>query len=555
MDSLEKYCCIVPASYKENKNLISLFIVAEQTTATNQNINENTSVDGDADDADDNDMDNGDQNDSSPTDENENGYHEINPEVINLRYLPNKDFSLSKALQQCALLSVAGMPSHLGGDARIDYLSHTLGQDESITRVLGGLLTFAIDNNIFGPIESGDDVIHVDTLSYRNFCNTMRCSLSTMRALSVFSNDVHPIGRGSLRGKEGLSLFGILKSHTRTSTSRHLLRSWLLYPSTSVKVLQERQCIVVSFRHKSSRPHLGSLRSALRGVRNVPVLFKHVRKSASRINDFSGLRSSALSFGLILETMKNVIQIDEASLETRLVKKMLEIDEAIFRHVIELIDSVVNFEDSKLSGRLVVVHGYSEELDEMRRLYAGLDDFLTRVGTEEMQIFQERHPDVPLESLKFTYEPQIGFLLAISSRNCEKIGTSNMEALGLSFLSSDERTHFFKNERCRELDEEIGDIHGAIRDLEDRAFLDLEGKLLENATPLILMYEHCQELDCLQAFASAADEYSWIMPKIQDNCEGLTIVDGRHALLDLTVPCFVPNSTRMKTGDINIITG
>ena len=552
---MEKHYCIVPASYKENKNLISLFTVVEQTTVTNQNVNENTGVNSDTNDADNNDMDNGEQNNSLPVDENENEYHETTPAVVNLRYLPNKDFCLSKALQQCALLSITGMPSHLSGEARIDYLSHTLGEDESIIRVLGGLLTFAIDNNIFGPVESGDDVIHVDNLSHRNFCDTMRCSLSTLRALSVFSNDVHPIGRGSLRGKEGLSLFGILKSHTRTSISRHLLRSWLLYPSTSVQVLHERQKVVTSFRHKSSRPHLGSLRSALRGVRNVTVLFGHLRKSASRINDFSSLRFSALSFGIILETMKSVTQIDEASLETKLVKTMLDIDEAVFRQVIELIDAVVNFEDSKLSGRLVVVHGYSEELDDMRRMYAGLDDFLTRVGVEEMQIFQERHPDVPLDSFKFTYEPQIGFLLAIPSEDCEEIGGGSMEALGLSFLSSDEHTHIFKNERCRKLDEEIGDIHGAIRDLEDQAFLELEGKLLENAAPLILMYKLCQELDCLQAFASAADEYSWIMPRIQNDCQGLMIVDGRHALLDLTVPCFVPNSTKMKTGDINIITG
>lgn len=487
-----------------------------------------------------------------------NSSHDVGEAIndLSVSFIPNSEFGLGKAGELCALLTIVGMPQQLDPEGRMAFLSYVLGEDGSIIRTVGGLLSFILQNGVLGSISEDDETIHINAISHKNFCDVVQINRTTLLALHVFSHETHPVGRGSMKAKEGLSLFGIIKPHIKTVGGRSLLRSWLHYPTTNIDEIQQRQLLVQSLREGSNHAFLTTVKDALRGVKNVPGVIYRLRRVSADIGDWKALYSSTRSFIVILETLKVVAQQKPSLARSPVVTRAGSFEESHLRDIAGWMDAIIDFDESCASGKLVVAPGFSEEIDEMKRCYSGLDDFLTSVGVQELEKFVEQGLAQLLESLQFTYQPQIGYLVVLSEKSCDAIGFERLEGFGFSFVfsSADEGFHF-KNDRCRELDEELGDIHGAILDLEAKAYRYLEEKVFECTVTLLGMSKVSIELDCLQALACSANEFSWTMPDISEEYDCLNIEEGRHALVELTVPSFVPNSTRMKFGDVHILTG
>eukprot|EP00058_Branchiostoma_floridae_P015897 XP_002601385.1 hypothetical protein BRAFLDRAFT_103449 [Branchiostoma floridae] len=68
----------------------------------------------------------------------------------------------------------------------------------------------------------------------------------------------------------------------------------------------------------------------------------------------------------------------------------------------------VDFEESTIHNRLVVKPHVDPELDEKKRTYNGLPDFMTRVAREELNKL-----DASITECNVIYLPQLGYLLAI----------------------------------------------------------------------------------------------------------------------------------------------
>lgn len=473
-------------------------------------------------------------------------------------FLANSEFGLTKSTELCGFVNLRGTPEHLAPTERFAYLSHLLGEEECILRAVGGLLSFIVQNGVLGTLAAGNDneSITINAVRNHNFCDVTNISPTTLRALQVFSQDTHPVGRGSLTPKEGLSLFGILKSHVKTAAARKLLKVWLLYPSTDLETITQRQFVVEVLRRSPNSAVLQALKDALRGVKNAPGVLWRLKKIRGGINDWKRLFSSLKSYVIVIDTLKIAIQQNEDLVRSPLFAKAMTISESHLRECVSWIDAVVDFEESTASGKLVVAQGFSEEIDEMKRCLSGLDDFLTSVGVEEHAKFLEMEDPPCLNSLWFTYQPQIGYLVLLSEGDVDSMGIETLEQHGMSFVySSPDQGYHFKNDRCRQLDDDLGDIYGAIMDLEAKAYRYLESKVFALSAAIFEVASLVRELDCLQAFACVANEYSWTKPTFSEDAKGLVIEDGRHPLIELIVSSFVPNQTNLKRGDIQIVTG
>lgn len=480
---------------------------------------------------------------------------EFRPET-SISFLPNGDFSLKKSRELCPLLSILDMPKNLSSQARMQYLSHIVEGDNLIIRAIGGLLAFILQQGVLGILQQNSDDICINAISRKNLCNLLRISPATQRSLNIFSYEAHPLGRGGLTAKEGLSLFGILKSHVKTAGARNLLRSWLLHPLTDVSKIRERQLLVRTLKDNGKRTFLITIRDALRGVKNVSGLLARLRRCSTDINDWNALHSSAVAFIVIIEALRAAVRQNSNLQESSLVSSVLGVTESHIRDVARWIESVVDFEESREGGRLIVSAGFSSHIDDLKRTYSGLDELLRRIGIEELSKTAAGDTIIRFKSCDFKYIPHIGFLIAIPPLECEQIGMVKLEEHGFQFIfSSDDTSYHFKNKRCLELDEEIGDIYGNIIELESQAFSYLGGKILEYSSTLLQMDMIVKELDCLQAFAVAANEYSWNIPDVLEDGLGIEIEDGRHPLMELNVSTFVPNSTRMRFGDVHVLSG
>jgi DNA mismatch repair protein MSH5 len=112
------------------------------------------------------------------------------------------------------------------------------------------------------------------------------------------------------------------------------------------------------------------------------------------------------------------------------------------------------------------------------------------------------------------------------------------------FFFNTEEFVYWKNTRMRQLDNELGDIHSAIADLESAIIRDVEAKLLKMKHELIVSSITIAEFDCLIAFATSASQFNLVRPTIVDE-KVINIKNGRHPLQALCVDLFVPNSTAM----------
>eukprot|EP00178_Gracilaria_changii_P024638 TRINITY_DN743_c0_g4_i1.p1 TRINITY_DN743_c0_g4~~TRINITY_DN743_c0_g4_i1.p1 ORF type:complete len:726 (-),score=78.13 TRINITY_DN743_c0_g4_i1:4338-6515(-) len=448
------------------------------------------------------------------------------------------------------------MPKNLTPASRLLYLSHVLGGENVIIRAVGGLLSFILQQGVLGALQNTSDEICINAIYPKNFSKAMRISPIVSQGLHIFNHELHPLGRGSLQGKEGVSLYGILKGHVKTAAGRHLLRSWLLYPSTDLKQIQERQYCVQTLRSNSRRALLTTMRDALSGIKNVEGILGRIRGHSAEALDWKAIHSSISSFIFIMEALKTAAQQDERLSHSSLITRALLVNESHLRQPTRWIESAVDFDECKATGRLVVAAGFSTEIDDLKRTYSGLDDFLTNVGMNELARMAESNQSLQIKSFNFKYQTQIGFLIAIPDQECEEIGIDRLEEHGMSFMfKSDHDGFHFKNQKCHDLDEEIGDIHGTILELEAHACRYLGSKVLEHASAILEMTSIVKELDCLQALAVAANEYSWTTPVFVNYDHGIEIEDGRHPLVELVVPTFVPNSTRMRLGDVHVLSG
>lgn len=472
-------------------------------------------------------------------------------------YIPNADFALPKAKAMCALLLVKGMPDTLTPDQRVAYLSHVFSDDVSFTRALGALLSFVVQNGIIShTLDRRDDTIHLDRIFYRDFCDVMHVPFSTLWALHVFNDEVHPLGRGGLKGKEALSLYGILKARVKTASARRLLRTWLCFPSSDVEQIKERQAVVSTFLSDSNRALLISLRTALTNVGSVQTAISNIRRVSATVADWKRLYSSTRAFVSIIEALRAAFTQRQQLTVSKLLRDTLNVSTAKLREVVGWIDSVVDFEESSLTGKLIIVPGFSEEIDSLKRTYSALDDYLTTVGEEVLQAMQEANDCPPIQTIKMAYEPSIGFLVVLCDEDVDSVGLDAWTDFGLTYLYHVEGSGYhFRSERTHKLDDDIGDIHCVILDLESKAARYLETKVLPLCEHVLSTSDQICELDCLQGLAQCAHENGWNLPVISDDSLELVIENGRHPLLSLNTPSFVPNSTAMKFGDVHVVTG
>lgn len=212
------------------------------------------------------------------------------------------------------------MPHDLTPTKRITYLAHLFNDDSSFIRVVGALLAFLVKNKLLGSVrdhreqhlsQQNADTIPISSISYRNYCDVIHMSMTTIRALHIFSDELHPIGRGGMRGKEGDSLYGLLTKHIKTKTAAQLLRSWLTYPSTNKQVIQSRQFLVSLFIDPANRPFTAAIQNAMSGIPSVRSIMLRLRRSLHSLSEWKGLDKASKSFLSIIDALKEKVLQDE----------------------------------------------------------------------------------------------------------------------------------------------------------------------------------------------------------------------------------------------------
>ncbi|XP_031553158.1 mutS protein homolog 5-like [Actinia tenebrosa] len=460
--------------------------------------------------------------------------------------LPTIDFSLEVCKRR--IISINGLPGmseHFNDMERNVFFSSLIPFDNiNMVRAAGALIKY-LEKKRFGlELEDLDVPVPILALKVFSLKDMMIIDDNTYSALQIFRKESHPsVYKQGTSSKEGLSLFGVM-NRTRSSLGSRLLRIWFMRPTRNIEVLSQRQKAINFFMLPRNQELVSSLQDCLKNIKNISRILSRMKTAQASVTDWQAL----------YKTVYNAIYIADLCrtfpADVVIATKIKDHFTHELPRVADLINKIVDFEESAEQNRFVVKPGVDPVLDEKKRTYNGLPDFMTKVAREELSKLRSS-----VTECNVIYLPQLGYLLSIP-RTADMKEEKDFEMEGLEFVFLSNNMVYYKSESTKELDLLLGDTQCEITDHETAIMHRLQSIILTHGKTLLGMMECAAELDCLVSLAICARESNYVRPEITSDSI-LDIKGGRHPLQELCVNQFVPNDTSKEKdkGRMTILTG
>lgn len=129
---------------------------------------------------------------------------------------------------------------------------------------------------------------------------------------------------------------------------------------------------------------------ALKGMKNVPKLVSIFKRGTASAKDFRNLLQFCFKSLLIREQVRGL----DCGRSAEIVQKILQtFDRDAFQTVLELIEMVIDFDESEIERRVSIKANVEEGLDELRRDYAALPSMLNSIAQQLRQTVSPEHAD------------------------------------------------------------------------------------------------------------------------------------------------------------------
>ncbi|WP_394352417.1 DNA mismatch repair protein MutS [Pelagihabitans pacificus] len=189
-----------------------------------------------------------------------------------------------------------------------------------------------------------------------------------------------------------------------------------------------------------------------------------------------------------------------------------------------------------------IADGYSDELDELRRLaYSGKDYLDTMLERETKR--------TGITSLKIASNNVFGYYIEVRNTHKEKVPE---DWIRKQTLVSAER---YITEELKEYEAKILGAEERILSLEQQLFSQLVVWMQEYISPVQNNAQLIAQLDCLCGFTQLAKENRYVMPIINDSTE-IEIKNGRHPVIEKQLPpgeSYIANDVLLNREDQQII--
>ncbi len=369
-------------------------------------------------------------------------------------------------------------------------------------------------------------LINISGIKHLSSNQSLMLDMNTVRNLEL----VKTIRDGKRHG----SLLWLLDK-THTSMGARKLQNYILSPLVNAEKINYR----------------------LDGVAN---LYDNTLVRQGLIEVLSGFRDIARISGKI--SNNNVLPIDCLNLITSL-KRLPEIkfmlsgftSEALqninaqitdFSDLCKLLDrAITNKNDiGKLDGDYIK-YGYNNELDQLREVSINSKDILAKLENDERE-------KTGIKNLKVGYNRVFGYYFEVTNSFKDKVPYYFQRK---QTLTGAER---YITPELNEIEANILNSEEKSVNLETKLYNEIKGILCGYVDDLKLTAEAIAELDVLLAFAIVAREKGYVRPNIIDKENVLSIVDGRHPVVEATSKArFVPNDCLLDTMEnrMAIITG
>ena len=342
------------------------------------------------------------------------------------------------------------------------------------------------------------------------------------------------ITRSLKDGSKKDTLFNVL-DFTRTAMGTRMLRRWLESPLLDVMAIERRldavEELVKNFSLRSN------LRDALKEIHDFERLMMKIEIGTANAIDLIALKNSLR----ILPTIIKIMQELKCDVLMACRDGLGNYDE-----IVNLVErAIMDNPRNSIHDGDIIKKGYSQELDEYRRIHSNSKSMLQEIEDKEKN-------KTGIRSLKVGYNKVFGYYIEVRNSGKDKVPPHFIRK---QTLTGAER---YITEELKDFETKILGAQEKIVALEYNIFIDIRNHIKEYLEQIQDTARRIALIDVTASLAEAAANYNYIRPEMRTN-GAITIKDGRHPLVEriLTNSLFVPNDTALnhKTCEIMILTG
>ncbi|MBQ9631070.1 MAG: DNA mismatch repair protein MutS, partial [Treponema sp.] len=224
---------------------------------------------------------------------------------------------------------------------------------------------------------------HIKSIQVFNDSEYLQLDESSARNLEI-TNNLHD-------GSEHYTLLECL-NHTKTAMGNRMLRSYLAFPLTDIKKIQERQKRVLLF--FENKKLLEDVRKSLSPILDIERLAARIAMERAHPKDLQALRFSLENY-LELCTCLEKYELDVSNTEDA-------------SKVIDLISTtIVPDPPTVITEGGIILDSYSEELDHYRKIYTDFGNILSEYENEERE-------KTGIANLKIKYTNAAGYFIEVT---------------------------------------------------------------------------------------------------------------------------------------------
>ncbi len=323
---------------------------------------------------------------------------------------------------------------------------------------------------------------------------------------------------------DGSTQFSLLEclSHTKTAMGKRMMRNWLLYPLTDIEEIHARQNHVELF--VNNRNLLEYVSEIFSDILDVERLAGRIAMERAHAKDLQALRLSLEAWLRVREQLDNY--------------GFTHTDKTIAQGIAKLIfDSILEDPATALDEGRIIKDGWSEELDEYRRIHDNVSKILEDYAEEE-----KRNSGIP--NLRIRSNSLSGYYIEITRGKTSQVPSHFV--LKRALTNADRYT----TPRLQEIEKQINEASLKIIETEKALFLAVRNEIALQMGYLLETAKEIAYADTTASLASAANLHGWTKPLV-DSSKEFVVRGGRHPVVELHLPSgeFVPNDIALSSED------
>jgi len=367
---------------------------------------------------------------------------------------------------------------------------------------------------------------HIHGMRLLNRSSYMVLDATTRRNLEL----TQPLRFGASKKNTLISLLDSAK----TGMGGRMLRDWIDRPLQSVEAIERRLDAVEEL--TNSMTERKQLQELLHGVYDIERLCSKIVYGTVHARDCVALSKTLERIPFIKETLKQ----NKSGALQNISERLDEMED-----VLSLLQSAITDEPpAGLKDGGFIRAGYNAEVDELRAIADGSQDWLDRFEAEERE-------NTKIKNLRVGYNRVFGYYIEVTKSYLQLVPYHYERK---QTLTNAER---FVTPELKEMEQKILGAKDRLIALEYELFLGIREVLLASTERLQTDGALIAELDALVSLGEVASNNNYCRPKL-NKVGKIRIVNGRHPVIEraLKEP-FVPNDVLLDRSEnrLLIITG